>query len=149
MSFFLISTSSYIFVDCLHIPANTYAVCKFIVLLITISNLSASALNTNTVMTSGTRQETVFACMYSLSGCVCAFVTARTAESEREWVITQTKLAYSAIVSDANFPTLKNRRFSIDITRLSSIFLRKLNNTFPTVLAAWEKLAHCVESIGL
>lgn len=84
MSFFLISTSSYIFVDCLHIPANTYAVCKFILLLITISNLSASALNTNTVMTSGTRQETVFACMYSLSGCVCAFVTARTGESERE-----------------------------------------------------------------
>lgn len=145
MSFFLISSSSYIFVDCLHIPANTYAVCKFILLLITISNLSASVLNTNTVMTSGTRQETV----WSVSGCVCAFVTARTAESEREWVITQTKLAYSAIVSDANFPTLKNRRFSIDITRLSSIFLRKLNNTFPTVLAAWEKLAHCVESIGL
>lgn len=35
-------------------------------------------------------------------------------EKKGVWIITETKLSYSAIVSDANFPTFKNLRFLLD-----------------------------------
>lgn len=39
---------------------------------------------------------------------------------------TETKLGYSAIVSDANFPTFKNLRISLDITETVIYFSKEI-----------------------